>query len=313
MRPRISIIIPTLNRPHELRLCLEGLVAQTAPRDSFEVIVVDDGSELDIQSVARAFEDRLAIRYERRSHAGISASRNHGIDVAAAPLLVLYDDDLQPSPEFVAFCLSFHRENPAVPDTALLGFVLDRRFSSPLTEWIFSRIYCFPEDSGWRSWGAFWGGTITCKKALFDVERFDPSWLSAEDAEFATRCAKSTALRVFYAAQPLGILTRPIRLSSLRRREYMRAYFEYRLKEAYPEFWPFAYSPYLDPEPYVLADRRRADVMAATADAMEKQLADRRPSRRERLLLCHMWEVLRYDALAAGWIAARDGRLPEVA
>jgi glycosyltransferase involved in cell wall biosynthesis len=309
--PEISVIIPTLNRPRELRLCLEGLAAQTAPRERFEVIVVDDGSDVDIEPVTRDFETSLSVRYERRGHAGISASRNHGIDVAAAPLLVLYDDDLQPFPGFVAYCLAFHRENPAAGDTALLPFASDCRFTSLLTEWVFGRIYSFPARKGWLGWGGFWGGAITCKKSLFDAVRFDPEWLASEDAEFASRCSRSTALRVFYDPQPLAILTRPIRLASLRRREYVRGYFEYRLKQAHPQYWPFNYAPYLKPELYVLPDRRRAPTMAAAADGMERKLAAQSSAVAEGSLLATMWDVLQQDSLAAGWIAAREGRLPE--
>ena len=38
-----TVIIPTYNRPHALRGCLESLAAQCYPRALFEVIVVDDG------------------------------------------------------------------------------------------------------------------------------------------------------------------------------------------------------------------------------------------------------------------------------
>ena len=38
----ISIIIPTYNRPRELRLVLEGLRGQAGP--PFEIVIADDGS-----------------------------------------------------------------------------------------------------------------------------------------------------------------------------------------------------------------------------------------------------------------------------
>ena len=31
--PSISVVIPTFNRPDELRLCLQGLASQTIPRE----------------------------------------------------------------------------------------------------------------------------------------------------------------------------------------------------------------------------------------------------------------------------------------
>jgi glycosyltransferase involved in cell wall biosynthesis len=40
----ISIVIPTYNRKSKLKACLDSLFAQTCAQDSFEIIVVDDGS-----------------------------------------------------------------------------------------------------------------------------------------------------------------------------------------------------------------------------------------------------------------------------
>ena len=45
--PQISVIIPTYNRPDELRLCLEGFCQQTVDAEKFEIILVDDGSTED--------------------------------------------------------------------------------------------------------------------------------------------------------------------------------------------------------------------------------------------------------------------------
>jgi cellulose synthase/poly-beta-1,6-N-acetylglucosamine synthase-like glycosyltransferase len=43
--PLFSIIVPTWNRPRELRACLGALAKLDYPESRFEVIVVDDGSE----------------------------------------------------------------------------------------------------------------------------------------------------------------------------------------------------------------------------------------------------------------------------
>jgi glycosyltransferase involved in cell wall biosynthesis len=40
-----SVIIPTRNRPQVVANCLDAMAAQTMPSGSFEVIVVDNGSE----------------------------------------------------------------------------------------------------------------------------------------------------------------------------------------------------------------------------------------------------------------------------
>ncbi len=45
MQPEFSIIVPTFNRPTQLAACLTALARLDYPRDRFEVVVVDDGSE----------------------------------------------------------------------------------------------------------------------------------------------------------------------------------------------------------------------------------------------------------------------------
>ena len=40
---KISVVIPTFNRPKLLTKCLDALIAQSIPQSDFEVIVVSDG------------------------------------------------------------------------------------------------------------------------------------------------------------------------------------------------------------------------------------------------------------------------------
>jgi glycosyltransferase involved in cell wall biosynthesis len=310
MPVELSILIPTLNRPHELRLCLEGLAAQTAPLDLFEVVIVDDGSEPDMGAVAADFRGRLAIRLERRAHAGLAAARNYGIRTAQAPLLVLYDDDIRPDAGLVDYCFGFHRAHRENEDCALLGFVPGPDMRSPFSHWAFRRIYGFPETTGWHGGEFFWGGAVTCKRELFANQSFNPEYLSAEDAEFAGRSAGRLPLRVYYDGRPLGHLTREITVEQIRRREYLRGYFQYRLTQDHPHHWRFDYQPYLDPEAYVLRDRGRLRALAAAAAAMDRSLTEC-GSAAPPPVLTTMWETIAQHATATGWIAAREGRPPE--
>ena len=82
-RPRsISVIIPTYNRASLLERSLESLTEQTLPRDSFEVVVVDDGSSDWTQSVCTKLADRVPLRYFRIENSGISAAKNLGVFAA---------------------------------------------------------------------------------------------------------------------------------------------------------------------------------------------------------------------------------------
>ena len=52
--PKISVVIPTRNRPKALCRCLEALSESTLDARSFEVIVVDDGSDQPLTSAISA-------------------------------------------------------------------------------------------------------------------------------------------------------------------------------------------------------------------------------------------------------------------
>lgn len=101
--PRVSVIVPTHDRPAMLKLALESLLAQTF-RD-FEIVVVNDAGA-DVQHVLAALEPAAR---ERRisyvSHAvnrGLAAARNSGLGVARGRWVAYLDDDDRFFPEHLA-------------------------------------------------------------------------------------------------------------------------------------------------------------------------------------------------------------------
>ena len=96
MSIEVSVIIPTCNRAESLRSCLESLKNQTFPGDSFEVIVVDNGSVDSTQMVCESQERNFAnFRYVLQLSPGLHAARNSGIDAATADCLLYTDDDTE--------------------------------------------------------------------------------------------------------------------------------------------------------------------------------------------------------------------------
>jgi GT2 family glycosyltransferase len=92
-----SIVVPTYRRPERLASCLEALAALDYPRDSFEVIVVnDDGSEsLSRPEVARGGSG-IGTAFVTQPHAGPAAARNTGAEHAGGRYLAFTDDDCLP-------------------------------------------------------------------------------------------------------------------------------------------------------------------------------------------------------------------------
>ena len=119
---KISVIIPTRNRGELLRQTLNALCEQTASENLAEIIVVDDGSSDSTAEVVNTFSDCLPILYLYQEQSGVSVARNYGIRIASAPISLLLDDDVIPSPQLVKEHLMFH-ENNLDSEDALLGYV----------------------------------------------------------------------------------------------------------------------------------------------------------------------------------------------
>ncbi|MBO1031881.1 glycosyltransferase [Tessaracoccus sp. SD287] len=92
--PMVSVVIATKDRVDLLMEAVRSVLVQSA--QDFEIVVVDDGSEEDVQGALASLGDNR-IRYFRQEAKGISAARNLGLDVSRGYFTaVLDDDDLMP-------------------------------------------------------------------------------------------------------------------------------------------------------------------------------------------------------------------------
>lgn len=88
----ISIIIAIYNRKDELFELLNSLSHQTDK--DFEVIIVDDGSILNLRPTAELFHQSLTIEFFRKDNSGPGLSRNYGARRAKNDWLVFVDSDV---------------------------------------------------------------------------------------------------------------------------------------------------------------------------------------------------------------------------
>ena len=91
---RLSVIVPVYNQACYLRRCVDSVLAQTLPRDQYEVILVDDGSP----DTGPAICDEYAACYSNvhvihQSNQGVAMARNNGVKAANAPFVAFLDAD----------------------------------------------------------------------------------------------------------------------------------------------------------------------------------------------------------------------------
>jgi glycosyltransferase involved in cell wall biosynthesis len=91
----ISVILCTYNRARLLERALCSLSRQTISLDHFEVIVVDDGSQDDTETVCKKmFHGLPNLRYVSTGiNSGASSARNLGITASVGDYLLFTDDD----------------------------------------------------------------------------------------------------------------------------------------------------------------------------------------------------------------------------
>ncbi len=89
---KYSFIIPVFNRPDEVDELLESLTHQTL-RD-FEVVVVEDGSDVPCRDVVERYADRLQVHYYAKPNSGPGQTRNYGVDRAEGDYVLILDSDV---------------------------------------------------------------------------------------------------------------------------------------------------------------------------------------------------------------------------
>jgi glycosyltransferase involved in cell wall biosynthesis len=92
MQKTLSIIVAIFNRKDELFELLNSLIAQTDK--NFEVIIVDDGSIIDLLPTVETFKEMLEIQYFKKENSGPGLSRNYGARRAKNDWLVFVDSDV---------------------------------------------------------------------------------------------------------------------------------------------------------------------------------------------------------------------------
>ena len=167
--PFVSIIIPTFDRPAELRQCLRCLLPQIEISDTrVELLVCDDGQSAETRTMIDA--EFPTVQW----HA--AASRNQGAAAAKGEWLIFLDDDILPQTCLLsAYLKAFLSASES--DVAFEGATLTASPPSLLWEAPFN-----PNCSGHPSCN--WG---VRRSMFFDTKGFDERYIRMQDIEFAAR------------------------------------------------------------------------------------------------------------------------------
>ncbi|HEU5011545.1 MAG TPA: exopolysaccharide biosynthesis glycosyltransferase EpsD [Roseiflexaceae bacterium] len=200
----ISIIIPTYNRLHRLRQVVAGLARQTYPLDDVEIIIVSDGSTDGTDEYLHALSVPLHIIPVIQPNSGPSVARNTGIAHATGDIVVFLDDDVVPTPRWLAEHMRMHAQQPDAvvlgPMISPLGFAMQ-----PWVRWeqaMLMKQYTHMAEGVWKPSARqfYTGNTSLARRHLLYTGGFDESLRRAEDVELAYRLAEHKIEFVFNSA-----------------------------------------------------------------------------------------------------------------
>jgi GT2 family glycosyltransferase len=241
----VSVVVPTLGNHDVLARVLDGYERQDAPAGSFEVLVVADRHEPDIEAVrAAAAGRRYPLRLLRGAQPGASANRNTGWQAAAGALVLFADADTIPLPRLVSEHLRWHRRWSGA-EVAVVGPVRWARDVevTPFMRWLQDELqFQYRSIRGREAgWGHLYTANCSIKRAMLErVGGFDEQRLpyGYEDIEWAYRASRH-GLRVLFNRRAVVEHHRTMTLADWQARARRLAVSEWRFCQLHPEIPPF--------------------------------------------------------------------------
>ncbi|MDZ5660781.1 glycosyltransferase [Nocardioides sp. S-58] len=194
--PTLSVVVPTRGGAHRLPVLLDALATQDLA-EPWEAVVVLDGDVDGSRAVLEAYADRVPLRIVEGDGGGVAAALAAGYADARGDIVVRCDDDLTPSPRFLAGHLAHHRSRPAgAPPLGLVSMTRDvfadtpyaSAYGRPANERLLAEAYARPASERWRHWAA----CNSVPRAAYEaVGGFDVAMGYREDSELGLRLAES--------------------------------------------------------------------------------------------------------------------------
>jgi glycosyltransferase involved in cell wall biosynthesis len=185
MNPKVSVIIPTYNRPHLIKRAIKSVLNQTYQH--FEIIVVDDSDNDETKKVIEGFGDKRIKYIKNEIRTTHTAARNLAIknSDSQSKYIAFLDDDDEWLPQFLEKCVNKLEER-----TDLVGVI-------PVNQHVY-------EIDGWEIripkktnpvkeiWNTGIGNGSVLRRDLFFKENiwFDEKISKGEDLDLGIRILK---------------------------------------------------------------------------------------------------------------------------
>lgn len=130
----VTIAICTWNRCQSLRTTLLSVANMTIPEHvSWDIMVVDNGSDDNTASVVREFESKIPISRVFEERMGLSIARNTAIRSSNSDYIIFTDDDVIVDKAWLKeYCIAFRRW----PNASVFGGPIEPLFTDKPPTWL---------------------------------------------------------------------------------------------------------------------------------------------------------------------------------
>jgi peptidoglycan/xylan/chitin deacetylase (PgdA/CDA1 family)/GT2 family glycosyltransferase len=258
----ISIVIATRDRQAVLARTLPSIVEQNYPADSFEIVLVDDGSRDGTSDWARKIHAGRTIKVLQRKSEGPASARNAGIAAAEGEFILFLDDDIVCDPDL----LREHAAGHADEDGILVHGALRLAPESPQTlasiatgAWYESHYAAIIAEGGLRPDRNVYlnANSSISADAIRDLGGFDEAIpFPREDFELGLRIWKAgIPLRYRSSAEAYEVFTKSSRAFVSDARNHARA--DIAICRKHPDYRPHSGLVLADPPTPLAAIARR--------------------------------------------------------
>ncbi|MCB8966623.1 MAG: glycosyltransferase [Ardenticatenaceae bacterium] len=194
----ISVIIPAHNAAHTITDCLTALQQQTAVPDTYEIIVVDDGSTDNTGELAT----NAGATVIRQAKSGPAAARNAGIQAANGEITCFTDADCVPAPTWIAAITEPLRQDPDIAASKGTYCTRQREIAARFVQLEYEDKYDRLKAYARITFMDFYSAACR-RQVLLDNEGFDERFPNSEDRELSYRLAARGYQMVF---QPTALV-----------------------------------------------------------------------------------------------------------
>ncbi len=170
--PAVSVLVPVHNQEKYIGRCLRSLLSQNFPRDEFEIVVIDDGSQDRTPYALELFREEITL-VRNETNRGLPASLNQGVRATSSPYVVRVDGDDYVNMEFLTLLNLFLENNRYMDAVACDYLIVDDH------EDVLARKDCSEDPIAC--------GIMFRTEQLIDIGLYDESFLMYEERDLRIR------------------------------------------------------------------------------------------------------------------------------